>query len=723
MRIVPDSTVNLYANVDIDMGSGVQIAFSSIANQRSYFNSKIVRTNTPCTVIKKTGRLRLEVTGSVVSGCNYISFVNPSFDNKTIYARITDYEYINNECTEISYLIDFWQTWMFDVSYERCGIARQYLNETDYTKAVANPYDPSIYAFQTSETLPVEKTMEKLYSYDCTNDGTADSQDGDYMFMSHNIGNSNIADYLKGVQGVAGDSNSFTTQYNVYFIAPFTPPSVTNWDALLSQIIGAGGWVSEPNSREAESLANNTRVHGYFYSNFAKPYYILAIGSNRDTIQDTLIDYLTEWSVIDNIIAIYNMPIQMFVNSMNGIADVDLEESSMTNYDSLTHLDYTYKTSYANRANQTYAPHCQKLYTSPYSYFRMENPSGDAKEFRFEDFVDIRGGSSNTAKFRAIMDLNCKPSLVVMPYKYKFLNNIDASISGGTNYHPAISANFNLLERMEFKEFPQVPYVTDGYLAYLASEVNRSMGSYTANAGLTLADQYAGAAVDKSIYENQMKGTNWNWGGNTIGSASDIAGKVAGKNYAGAGSAGAGFIGSGYSYLATQEGNRKGIELANDTMTMAENNIKLNTSAGHDFLGGNKGALDYMYGMTKSAHAQDIYYAGTQGGLYNYLCGTSIIDIRMTRVWLKDSILKAYDEYFLTYGYNVTGLIDIPYVIKYTLGQSGNDNLPHWEQVNGKYSTYVQTQDCHVTHSMLPVANTIEAMFNSGVRMLKGETL
>lgn len=723
MRIQPDSTITLYSGVDIDMSSGVQIAFSSIANQNTYFASKVVMTETPCTVVKKTGRIRLEVAGSVVKNCNYLSFVNPSFDNKRIYARIVDYDYINNECTEIEWLIDYFQTWMFDISYERCGIQREYLSESEYTKAVANPYDPSIYAFQTSESLPVDKSMEKLYSYDCTSDGTADSQDGDYMFMSHNIANSSIADYLKGVQGVAGDSNSFTTQYNVYFIAPFTPPSVTNWDALLAQIIGAGGWVSEPNSREAESLANNTRVHGYFYSNFAKPYYILAIGSNRDTIQDTLIDYLTEWSVIDNIIAIYNMPIQMFVNSMNGIADVDLEESSMTNYDSLTHLDYTYKTSYANRTNQTYVPHCQKLYTSPYSYFRMENPSGDVKEFRFEDFVDIRGGSSTTAKFRAIMDLNCKPSLVVMPYKYKFLNNIDASISGGTNYHPAISANFNLLERMEFKEFPQVPYVTDGYLAYLASEVNRSMGSYTANAGLALADQYASAAVDKSIYENQKTGTNWNWGGKTISSASNIAGSFAEKNIGGAASGTAGFIGSGYAYLSSQENNRRGIELATDAMTMADNNIKLNTTAGHDFLGGNKGALDYMYGMTKSAHAQDIYYAGTQGGLYNYLCGTSILDIRITRVWLKDSILKAYDEFFLTYGYNQTGKIDIPHVIKYMQGSSSNDELPHWEQVNGKYSTYIKTHDCHVTHSLLPVTMAIEAMFNSGVRMLKGETL
>jgi hypothetical protein len=106
-----------------------------------------------------------------------------------------------------------------------------------------------------------------------------------------------------------------------------------------------------------------------------------------------------------------------------------------------------------------------------------------------------------------------------------------------------------------------------------------------------------------------------------------------------------------------------------------------------------------------------------------YIKYSAINDFKITHVRLRDAILKKYDEYFKTYGYNFGATVDVPYVVKYTQGASSNDDLPHWEKVNGKDSTFVKTHDCHITHSMLPVAVAIEGMFNCGVRMLKGETL
>lgn len=731
MLLQPDSTVNLYSGVDIDMGSGVQIAFSSIANQRAYFNSKVVRTNYPCTPIKKSGRIKLDAPGSLIKNCNYLSFVNPSFDNKTVYARIIDYDYVNPDTVEVTYLIDFWQTWMFDVDFERCGIVRQYLNETDYEKAIDNPYDPDIYAFQTTESLPVDKTMEKIYNYDCTSDGSSDSQDGDYLFMAHRVPNSGIAKYLQGSQGTIETSSDtgFTNIFNVYFIAPFDVWGISqqagqNWDSLLNQIRGAHGWTCLPNTRECESMSSsNNAIHGFLFSNFSKPYYILAIPSIRKDLQDTMLDYLTEWSVVNNILSVYAIPVPMFLNAMDGIGDVDLSEEDMLDYDDVAAIDYEYKTAYANRNNQSYVPHCQKLFTSPYSYFRVENPSGDIKEYRYEDFLDIRNGSENTVKFRTILDLNCNPSLVTMPYKYKLYNNIDASISGGTNYHPAISANFNVLERMEYKDFPQVPYVIDGYLMHLATEVNRAIGSYTTNTALSTASEYLTAKVASQASEFRKSGDYWNLASDVAGDASELSGAALSKNYGAMASKIPGMIGRDDYRTASHMTNTASIYTSGAAAEMAQNNINLATASGRDFLGGNKGAVNFMFGMTRPAYAQDIYQAGTQGGLYNHISGSSIIDLRITRVWLKDSVLRVFDEYFKTYGYNVTGQVDVPYVIKYTQGASSDDDVPHWEQVNGKDSTYIQTQDCHITHSMLPVSTALEAMFNSGVRMLKGESL
>ena len=130
MKIVPNSTIKLYANVDID--NGEQLVFSSVANQLAYFESCLAVSQVPCTVVRKTGALRVEIAGNIISNCNYLSFTNPSFDDKIIYARIIDYDYINNECAEITYAIDYWQTWMFDVGYEPCFIEREHLSEADW---------------------------------------------------------------------------------------------------------------------------------------------------------------------------------------------------------------------------------------------------------------------------------------------------------------------------------------------------------------------------------------------------------------------------------------------------------------------------------------------------------------------------------------------------------------------------------------------------------------
>lgn len=170
MRIVPSSTINLYSGVDIDMEE--QLAFSSRANQLAYFGSKLVRAQTPCTMVRKTGMLRIELDNqlkSQIKSCNYISFINPDFDNKEVYGRILDYDYVNNETVDIAYGIDYWQTWMFDVTFKDSYIEREHLSETLYNIAEINPYSVSIPEFRTAETLPINGETEK-FLYDIAPD-------------------------------------------------------------------------------------------------------------------------------------------------------------------------------------------------------------------------------------------------------------------------------------------------------------------------------------------------------------------------------------------------------------------------------------------------------------------------------------------------------------------------------------------------------------------------
>ena len=100
--------------------------------------------------------------------CNMLSFINPDFDNKMFYAKILDYEYGNNNMTLITYKIDYWQTFMFDIEYYDSMIEREHLSEGLYQQALANPHDDSIIELAVEEDLTVP---EEAYTY--TNDGNS----------------------------------------------------------------------------------------------------------------------------------------------------------------------------------------------------------------------------------------------------------------------------------------------------------------------------------------------------------------------------------------------------------------------------------------------------------------------------------------------------------------------------------------------------------------------
>lgn len=704
MRIVPDSTVTLYSGVDIDMGSGVQIAFSSLANQNAYFASKIVMPEAVVTtpVNKKTGKTRLQVAGSVIKNCNYISFINPSFDNKKIYARILDYDYINNECTEISWLIDFWQTWMFDVSFEECGIARQYLNETDFDKAAANPYDPSIYAFQTPEPLPYEKTLEKpSYTYKASTVFPSGSiADGEYVVASKSVQYGQLETFVKG------EANSI-----VIFLSPidFNDLGTTasdNWSDFIDDVVAADGRYIVPGD-----IYSGQDI---IMSNMPRGYEIIQIPNfNSQTTADLFaqfITYMTGWNAVGQIIGVYAIPTYIFEMCFIDSGTAISPQWSNLDSDNL----FTVKTSDARTkaGEASYNPHCKKLLTFPYSYLRAETTDGSTKEYHYENFGEVFTGNQTTCKFRMYCDLNGNPTFFIAPYAYKDLNVIGTAVVEGSNVDCSDMASYNLSERVELGDFPQVPFTTDTYLAYLSKEYM----SAVANNNLETQDM-----MNAKDYANKF-----NFAGNILGTAGDISGGLAEANANGGVSSvnpiEAAQVGANFgSSLVNYGVNRNQVEYYRSRVE--ESNAMLGAHS-NGFQGLANGSREYgRFNDTRPAFANNTYHPGNMSGKIQFIKGMLPIDIKLTHVQLKTSILQKYDKYFKTYGYNFGGVIEVPYVIRYTQGLTGDSNLPHWEQVSGKDSTYVRTQDCHCTHSMLPVATAIEGMFNSGVRMLKGETL
>ena len=115
--IEPNTDVYLLKDIKITPNYSDTIFFATKAAQEAYFSNAAKRV---ATLSKnsyqryKRGWMKVGLPCGTVSQANYMMFKNTSFENKWFYAFITDWEYLNNGTTLISYMIDDMQTWFFD---------------------------------------------------------------------------------------------------------------------------------------------------------------------------------------------------------------------------------------------------------------------------------------------------------------------------------------------------------------------------------------------------------------------------------------------------------------------------------------------------------------------------------------------------------------------------------------------------------------------------------
>ena len=691
--IQPDSTITLYSDIQID--NGEQLAFSSVAKQLEYFSQHVVTDNYPCTVVKKTGALRMEIQWNLISTCNYLSFSNPSFDGKIIYARIVDYEYINNECVEISYAIDYWQTWMFDCNYDDSFIEREHLSETDWDKAEDNPYDPTILELRTNESLPIGKDLEKATYTLGTGDDVDGSKIGDLAGIGTTLG---VLIKMSNVDFKKQD-DAITTQSDKpgYKFAQYLSNLVTNgsqysffylpqpmWDYLATfpNFPPSGSSVIVPSGGRFALASGWTTPSGTLYPFYGSSYrpqccYIYdgnggePYGETAGNFMGTFLSQLTAFSGGDPASVIIDM--SLIPNNIVWLG------GRLDNGTALT------TTSYGIRTAKNLDVVCHKLKRYPYAYARVISPNGDIKELHFEDFINVHDNAEDYGYVSMLLDISDRPVFIVAPLEYK----ID-----GMN-----DENANILECLYFNQFPTMPYTIDAFNAQVAAIANDTIANRTSQHNYELARK-----IDLSGETAQGMAAIDVLGGGVMGM---ISGMVSG-NVGKVGSAGLGMLSNSFS----TERN-----LFYDNLS-AQASKRADLGAAEAL--GNPGASEIANQMklTKAAYACDEYHPSNGIGTTNFTA-SSFCDIISLCVNLQPEVLEVYDKYFTLYGYN-SGRCGLPRVLDFV--SNGNTNALHWMTLsNGLEITYVKTMDLHVTHSMQPVADAIRSMFNNGVRFIKGD--
>lgn len=106
-----------------------QLTFASATAQEQYFNSKVTNSFSNYTYIKNDNVIKVGINIDSIRQCNYLFYRNTGFSNKIFYCFITNMEYINENCTAITIETDCFQTWYFQIVYNRCFVEREHVND------------------------------------------------------------------------------------------------------------------------------------------------------------------------------------------------------------------------------------------------------------------------------------------------------------------------------------------------------------------------------------------------------------------------------------------------------------------------------------------------------------------------------------------------------------------------------------------------------------------
>ena len=129
--------------------------FSSKADQDSYFNSRTkIRSIENAKVVRTANdfSLLLELTPAQANKVSYLRFTNGKLDNKTYYAFVKGISFESQGRCRLFVELDFYQTFLFDVSFANSYIERQHGNVTLIEDNLA--LGQELITYNISETFP-----------------------------------------------------------------------------------------------------------------------------------------------------------------------------------------------------------------------------------------------------------------------------------------------------------------------------------------------------------------------------------------------------------------------------------------------------------------------------------------------------------------------------------------------------------------------------------------
>ena len=139
MYINPNSDIWLLHSIPLDNTYEHTIYFETDTAQYNYFSKYVLKKFNKQSYLRvNKGVATLDVKADDIYSCNYMMFRNTAYGSKWFYAFITGIEYVNDNCTNVTFEIDVMQTWFFVHNVEACFVEREH----PVTDEIGEHYEP-----------------------------------------------------------------------------------------------------------------------------------------------------------------------------------------------------------------------------------------------------------------------------------------------------------------------------------------------------------------------------------------------------------------------------------------------------------------------------------------------------------------------------------------------------------------------------------------------------
>lgn len=409
-----DSSVVFYRNVEIT--GQHELTFSSQSAQQSYFANRLVTSVANTSYVQHNGVLKVTGSPALLGTCNFISFTNPRFEGITIYAAITDIAYVNNSTVKVSYMVDWWQTFMFEAQYLPCQMHRESIEAGIQINAQSGAHpvlDTRLY--KTCNSAPERWFHEKKWSISGWN-GNGNPDDL-YVCMA-------ISPFPYDKKALPDLDRWFDM-----FTTTSRDSPTTNFHLARINLFPSEVMTSNFGPGLKRDKPNGTMLY-CFKPNTTNPMFNAGTMKNKNvkegTIMDVGIQLFAAAGKMHQIISVYYLTGEVLYSLMKPLT-----------------FSYTYEPWYKEFP----------FNSAPYNYFGVRSPTGNVNLYQYELFNHYQVSFQMSSSFSG----NFTTSFVPIGYR-------------------GLSLDFD--NRIDVADWPQVPYNVDGFLETMGNVTQQAMQSY-----------------------------------------------------------------------------------------------------------------------------------------------------------------------------------------------------------------------------------------------------